>query len=130
VPRYKFAWTNLPPRLLKQLARQLNLSAADPAKALQQTYGARPTEEFVHQARPVLQSCWLAQDPGALAVVVNNLWRPDTPGGYLPPSGRQSQLDWLASRNSTARLCQVVLEQFIAAGEHARPSPYRGRHFL
>jgi hypothetical protein len=128
--RYKFAWTNLPPRLLTALARHLNLSPAHPARALQEMYGAQPTEEFVYQARPVLVSCWLAQHPAAVAAVIKNLWCPDTPDFYPPPSGRQSQLDWLASQRSTPRFREVLLEQFTATGQHARPSPYRGRHFL
>jgi len=117
VPRYKFAWTNLSPRLLEDLARHLGLDPADSPIALQQRFSARPTDEFVRLTRPALERTWLARDPAALAAVVRGLWRPSTRDGYLPPSDRQSQLDWLASRNSTARLREVVLAQFIATGE-------------
>jgi hypothetical protein len=117
MPGYNFAWTNFPPGLLRELARYLGLDLADPAVALRQRYGARPTEDFIRLARPVLERTWLARDPTALAAVVKSLWRPTTRDGYLVPSGRQRQLDWLASRKSTVRLCGVLLDQFTASGE-------------
>ncbi len=116
MPDHKFAWTNLSQQLLKGLARYLGLNRADPTIALQGKYGARPMEDFVRDARPVLEDKWLAQDHESLTAVVEDLWRRNR-DGYRLPSTRQQRLDWLSSRNTTARLCAVMLEQFLATGE-------------
>jgi hypothetical protein len=124
VPRYKFAWTNLPPALLKGLVRYLALDGSDPGEALRAEYGARPTEDFVRAARSILEERWLARDPEALGAVVKDLWRPSSRDGYRLPSSPEDQLDWLAGRNSTSRLLEVLLAHFIAAGERtATPEP-------
>ena len=122
MPAYRFAWANLPEPLLKALARDLRLDARDPASALERAYGALPTEDFVCAARPVLEDRWLGRDLVALGSVVKALWRPGS-GHYKLPATRQAQLDWLASRNTTARLCQVFVEQLLAAGERTASTP-------
>jgi hypothetical protein len=110
MPRYKFAWTNLPQKLLKQLAGPLGLDLVDPALALRPEYANRPDEEFVRLARPVLQEPGLARDPAALEAVVMRLWLPTIRGGCLLPSGRQRQREWPTSRKSTARVCNAANE--------------------
>ena len=64
----------------------------------------------------MLEDRWLARDLVALGSVVKELWRPAS-GQYRFPETRQAQLDWLGSRNTTTRLCQVMAEQLVAAGE-------------
>jgi hypothetical protein len=125
MPGYNFAWTNFPPGLLRELARYLGLDLADPAVALRQRYGARPTEDFIRLARPVLERTWLARDPTALAAVVKSLWRPTTRDGYLVPSGRQRQLDWLASRSAMRGPAGPVHRQWRA--HHRRYAAVRTR---
>jgi hypothetical protein len=46
VTRYKFAWTNLSPGLLRGLARDLGLDTSDPVRALDAEYGAVPSEDL------------------------------------------------------------------------------------
>ncbi len=74
MPRYKFAWTNLPGALLMGLVRDLGLDRADPAESLRTAYGARPDEDFVRDAWPVLLDRWLARNSAARAAVVDGLW--------------------------------------------------------
>jgi type I restriction enzyme M protein len=112
-----FAWTNLPAQLLKGLARDLQLSSSDAAGALGAEYGARPNEDFVAEAWEALRERWLARDPKALAAVVDALWRPSQRDGYRRPSTGKDKLAWLRKRNNAGRLREVVLSEFIAAGE-------------
>jgi hypothetical protein len=93
MPRYKFAWSNLPSRLLKELSTHLDVDPAYPSLVLRRRYGTRPREEFIRLARPVLEGPWLAQVPTALDTIVNGLWHPGGRDGYLRPSGRQRQLE-------------------------------------
>jgi superfamily II DNA or RNA helicase len=120
VPRYKFDWSNLPVGLLVKLARFFELDGADLPSALREAFGARPREDFVREARPVLEEAWLAHDPGALAEVVHALWRPSR-DGYVVPVDVRGQMEWLAERNTTGHLCQVVLAELVKAGEHPPP---------
>lgn len=125
MPRYKFAWANLPPALLAALAREWGLpSKGDTADALREAYGARPGEDFVRDAWDVLRDHWLARDPVALRAVVDGLWQPGPRNGYLSPVTQKARLEWVRKRNNSPRLREVVLEQFISAGEarHAEAS--------
>ena len=124
MPRYKFAWTNLSPAVLKGLMRDLRLDGADAAEALRATYGARPTEGFVSDAWDSIRERWLAREPEVLDAVVRDLWRPNSRDGYLLPSTAKRQLEWLRKRNNAPRLRQIVLERVIAAG--GRPAPASG----
>ena len=117
MPRYKFAWENLSPAVLKQLARDLGLSGDSPAEALHAEYGARPDAEFVADAWEPLRERWLADDQKGLDAAVKALWRPGTRDGYRPPQTAEEQLDSLRERNNVPRLREVVLAQLIAAGE-------------
>lgn len=113
----EFTWANLPAPLLKALARHLDLEQAEPAASLDRAYGTQPTEDFVREARAVLEDRWLARDLVALGSVVGILWRPGSRDGYKLPSTRQAQLDWLRARKTTGRLCEVVLAQLLLAGQ-------------
>ena len=50
MPRYKFAWSNLPASLLEHLRLSLGLPGPDAVTALRDLYGARPTEDFLADA--------------------------------------------------------------------------------
>ena len=125
MPGDEFDWGNLPQPLLKELARHLALDRAGPAASLQKVYGRRLTKDFVRDAREVLEERWLARDLIALGSVVKALWRPGGRDGYKFPSTRQAQLDWVRSRNTTDRFCEVLLEQLVADGEERRTAPWR-----
>jgi type I restriction enzyme M protein len=136
VPRYKFAWTNLPQPLLKVLARDLNLGNGDPADLLRAEFGARPDDEFVRQAWATLLERWLPQVASARTSIVDRLREAGVGDGAYPKS-KQSQLDYLGSRRNARRLREIVLAEFVAAGEHAAhvdqpavsatPTPRRAR---
>jgi len=119
VSRTTFAWANLSPGLLRALERHLDLPGPDAAVALGRLYGSPPSEQFVRDARSVLQDGWLAKDSEALSGVVGDLWRPGSRDGYRQPSARHEQLAWLESRNATARLCEVLLQHFVDIGSQA-----------
>ena len=122
MPRYKFAWTNLPQPLLKALARDLNLGNGEPSDLLGTEYGARPDEEFVREAWPTLLGRWLPQAVDARSGIVDGLWQAGLGDGEYPAS-KQAQLDYLRSRRNARRLREVALAEFIAAGEQSTDMP-------
>ncbi len=125
MPRYKFAWTNLPSPLLKGLARELNLGSGEPAELLRVEFGARPTEEFVADAWPTMLTRWLPADAQARQAIVDALWDAGLGDGDYPRA-KQAQLDYLAARNKARRLREIVVAEFIVAGErstNAAPAP-------
>ena len=116
MPRYKFAWINLPPALTKGLATDLGLDGLNPVEALHAAYGARPDETLVLDAWDSLRQHWLARDREALAAVVEELWHKPR-DGYRTPWTTSEQLEWLGKRNNSSRLREVVLARFVALGE-------------
>lgn len=73
MPRYKFCWSNLPDALLHQLYRQLVEGGEDAADALKQIYGARPKDEFVREAWPILRDEWLGRDKQSRTTAIRAL---------------------------------------------------------
>ena len=61
-----------PSRLTRRLARDLQLDG-EPASALRKSYGARPGEDFVRDAWPLLRDEWLAKDGPVRRSVVAQL---------------------------------------------------------
>jgi type I restriction enzyme M protein len=129
VPRYKFAWTNLPSPLLKGLARELNLGSGEPAELLRVEFGARPTEEFVADAWPTMLTRWLPADAEARQAIVDALWDAGLRDGDYPRS-KQAQLDYLAARNKARRLREIVVAEFIAAGERSTDAAQAPRQIV
>ena len=116
MPDNAFAWSKLPEPLLKELARHLGVDGSDPSVALNEQYGPQPTEDFIRNARAVLDDKWLARDLVALGSIVKALWRPGQ-DGYKFPATRQAQLDYLKSRNTTGRLARAMADQLVASSE-------------
>jgi hypothetical protein len=98
------------------LARQARIGAADVPADLRHLSGERLTAEFVREARAVLQDRWLARDRSALSAVVDALWKPGGKNGHRRLFEPEEQLAWLEVRNTTTRLCEVLLEHFIVLG--------------
>jgi len=115
VPRYRFRWEQLPSRLTRRLARDLQLDG-EPPVALRKAYGARPGEDFVRDAWPLLRDEWLAKDGPARRSVVTLLRERRLGDTTLPVRNQQEQRDYLASCRNSSALRQVVLEQFRASG--------------
>lgn len=111
MPRYRFNWTNLDRRLLRDLTDALRLSG-EPAEALRAAYGARPRPDFVRDAWPVLLGTWLAGDPPAAERVASSLRLRGVGNGH-----ERDDLRFLASVRNTSGMRQVVLEAFIERGE-------------
>ena len=120
MPRYRFRWEQLPGRLTRRLASDLQLDG-EPGTALRKAYGARPGEDFVRDAWPLLRDEWLAKDGAARRSVVTALRERRLGDPDLPVANRQEQLDYLRSCRNSATLRQVVLEEFRAAGSTAVP---------
>ena len=118
-----FSWENLPADLLRALARHAGIASADLPADLRKLYGARPTSDFVRDVRGVLQDRWLARNPAALSAVIDQLWKPGGRDGYRRPSEPKAQLTWLEARNTTAKLCEVLLEHFLVLGSQAPATP-------
>ncbi|HXW79537.1 MAG TPA: type I restriction-modification system subunit M N-terminal domain-containing protein, partial [Acidimicrobiales bacterium] len=82
----------------------------------------------MRDARLVLEDKWLAHELVTLGTVVKAVWHPGGRDGYRFPSTRQAQLDFLKSRNTTSRLCDVIGEQLVSSfarrvtGEIGRPN--------
>ncbi|MGI8722650.1 MAG: T3SS (YopN, CesT) and YbjN peptide-binding chaperone 1 [Geodermatophilaceae bacterium] len=115
VPRYRFGWEQLPSVLTRRLARELQLEG-EPAAALRTSYGARPGEDFIRDAWPILRDEWLAKDGPARRSVVTLLRERRLGDTTLPVRNRKEQRDYLASCRNSSALRQVVLEQFRASG--------------
>lgn len=121
--RYRFAWNNLPSKLLESLRRELKLEG-DPADALRKAYGARPKPEFVHDSWPILRDTWLGQDAEARAGVVDALRHERLGNSDTPTRSKAGQLEYLRSCRNSGTLRDAVLPWLIKAGERAaEPTP-------
>ena len=118
VPRYKFKWSNLGPSLLRALCHDLldgeDLDE-DPATALQAVYGARPTEEFIRDAWPVLLKSWLRTSKDSREWVVEALR--EARGDRTLVSGRDAQMEYLRGLNNSKKLREIVWTELVARGE-------------
>ncbi len=83
-----FSWENLPADLLRALARHVGIGGRDLPADLRRLYGARPTIEFVREARGVLQDRWLARDRSALSAVVDGTGVLAVPAGTAGRKGK------------------------------------------
>lgn len=130
MPRFRFNWSNLDPRLLESICHHLRIIGDDLPGALRTMFGARPREDFVEQTWPVLLSEWLVGDDDASASIATTL-RERNVGN----TNESNDLDYLRSCRNTIGLRRVVLPEFIALGEvpHRaavsgdRPSPGAGQ---
>lgn len=121
--RYRFAWDNLPSKLLESLQSELKLDG-DPVGALRKAYGARPKLDFVHDSWPTLRDSWLAQDAEARAAVVDALRRERLGNRDIPTRSKAGQLEYLRSCRNSGTLRDVVLPWLIKAGERTvEPAP-------
>lgn len=120
MPRYRFRWEQLPSTLRRRLARDLDLDG-DPPIALRKAYGARPGEDFVRDAWPILRDEWLAKDGTARRSVVAQLRDRKLGDPELPVNNRQAQLRYVASCRNSSTLRQVILEQFRLVGSAPDP---------
>lgn len=118
MPRFRFRWEQLPSALTRRLARELHLDG-EPASALRKAYGARPGDDFVRDAWPLLRDEWLAKDGPARRSLVTQLRERKLGGTDLPVGNRQEQLHYLSSCRNSATLRQVVVDEFRAHGSPA-----------
>jgi hypothetical protein len=119
--RYRFAWNNLPSKLLESLQSELKLEG-DPVDALRKAYGARPKPEFVHDSWPILRDSWLAHDSEARAGVVDALHHERLGNRDIPTRSKAGQLEYLRSCHNSGTLRDVVLAWLIKAGERTAKS--------
>ncbi|MGB3287473.1 helicase-related protein [Mycolicibacter algericus] len=121
MPRYKFHWTNLPRPLLDALYTDLAFDADpdDPVEALYSWYGARPKENFVQDAWPTLLTHWVSHDTAARDAIVTALRRVRREDGNL--TKHRDQMTYLHGLRNAKNLRDIVLKEFIAIGEVARP---------
>ena len=121
MPKYKFKWSNLPPSLLDALCRELldvDGHEYDPAAALQEAYGARPDEEFIREAWPVLLRSWLPTASEARERIVQALQEVHHEKALV--KGRGAQLAYLRGLRNAKRLREIVWGELVAAGEVER----------
>lgn len=116
MPRYRFAWGNFPPALLKKLATTLKVEGP-PADGLRRKFGARPKADFVQKAWPVLLADWLPSDGPSRNLVVERLRSAGLGDTSMPTRGKQSQLDYLSTCRNSPTLREAVLRVFLRAGE-------------
>jgi len=118
LPTARFQWTNLPEPRLSQLAVALGLGSRYPERSLRLAYGARPTHVFAREAWPHLRAVWLADDDDLRVQIVQDLWQAGVGAGDFP-QGREAETAFLAARNNTQRLREIVLAAFLELGEHS-----------
>ena len=119
--RYRFAWNNLPPKLLESLQSELKLGS-DAAVALRKAYGARPRLDFVHDTWPILREAWLAHDVEARSGVIEALHHRRLGNRDIATRSKAGQLEYLRSCRNSATLRDVVLPWLIRAGEQTAES--------
>ena len=123
MPRSSFHWSAFPESRLRGLCRDLGLDAAEPARTLSRTYGARPDARFVQEAWPFLRERLLAADALLRRRVVGGLVASRV-GGQAAPIGRTAELDFLRARNNTGRLREIVLAALMDVA-HNQPESQR-----
>lgn len=116
MPRYRFSWSNLPPGLLRQLGRDLNLQPPVD-QTLRVEYGARPDQDFVRDAWPVLLDEWLRQDTVSREMVVEGLQERRLGDPAIDVRSAAGQMEYLRSCRNTAELRVVVVAILMAFGE-------------
>ncbi len=117
MPRYRFQWDNLPYRVQLSLCSHLGLDRRDAARSLRKRYRARPREDFVADAWPVLRDDWLGRDRTVRRAAILNLRAAGL--GLLGdvPLSPQRERNYLLSVRNTKPARAIVLATFIAAGE-------------
>ena len=115
MPKYKFRWSNLPPRLLDALRLALIDGDGDPAELLGVIYGARPKAEFIREAWPTLLDSWLKHDTESRDAVVRALRETRREDGTI--SNRRGQIEYLRGLRNANNLRSIVLQELIAFGE-------------
>jgi superfamily II DNA or RNA helicase len=105
----------VPSNLLNELCDQLIEGGEDASDALTQVYGARPRDEFVRDAWPILRETWLAHSKESRGEVVSALLEQRGEDGQI--SNRRAQLEYLRSLRNSKGLREVVLQEFINYGE-------------
>lgn len=118
----KFSWSNLPAELLDALCEALGLESTG-ADALGTAFGTRPTESFVRAAWPTLRDRWLVDDAMARRSVVEALRARRLGDPTMDTDSPAGQLAYLRSCRNGASLRDVVLDAFVASGEHAPVAP-------
>ena len=116
MPRYRFSWDNLPPRLLRQLGSDLRLRPPVD-QALRERYGARPEQDFVRDAWPTLIKAWLETDDESRELVVDELQARGLGKARAPAVSAASQLYYLRSCRNSSALREAVAAIFTAFGE-------------
>ena len=116
MPRYRFAWSNLPDQLLKKLAKALQLPG-DPSDGLRRRYGSRPKANFVQDAWPTLLEAWLPTDSASREFMVEELQGAGLGRSDISVRTKRGQLDYLASCRNAPTLRSIALAAFLAAGE-------------
>ena len=114
--RYRFQWDHVPSEVLTALADQLDATDS-PVDAVRKAYGARPKPEFVAEQWPVLLESWLPLAPESLGEIVWELLDRNVGQADLPTETLDEQLNYLHTCRNTSGLRQVVLAEFIRAGE-------------
>lgn len=116
MPRYRFAWSNLSPKLLKKVATGLNLDG-DPVEVLRRRYGSRPKTDFIQEAWPILLTGWLPDDSVSRQFVVDELQAEGLGRAGISVRSKRGQLDYLGSCRNAPTLREIVLAAFLVAGE-------------
>jgi len=113
MPRYRFAWSNLPKSLLRDLTKVLDVkSGEDVIEILRETYGSRPQETFIEDTWELLLETWLTEDEESREEIASTMR--DRNLGDIQIS---DDMEYLRSCRNTINLRRVVLPTFISLGE-------------
>ena len=113
MPRYRFAWANLPKELLQELAEVLDIQKNENVvEVLKATYGSRPQETFIEDTWELLLEVWLKQDEVSREEIANTMRERN-----LGEIAIADDIEYLRSCRNTINMRRVVLPTFISLGE-------------
>lgn len=115
MPKYRFRWSFLPSTLVHELWEELIEGGDDAVVALTQVYGARPKEDFIRDAWPILLERWLAHNAESRDKVIRALRELRREEAHI--TNRRAQMEYLRSLRNGKNLRAIVLREFIGLGE-------------
>ena len=116
MPRFRFQWSNIDSTVILSLIDSLKLTGTqDSSELLRKKYGAKPGDDFIKDAWPILLDNWLAKD-SQFATAVANGARTNALGN----TAINDDLEYLRSCRNTIGLRREALKVFLAYGEQSK----------
>lgn len=116
MPRFRFQWSNIDSTVILSLIDSLKLTGTqDSSELLRKKYGAKPGDDFIKDAWPILLDNWLAKDSQFASAVANGART-----NALGNTAINDDLEYLRSCRNTIGLRREALKVFLAYGEQSK----------